>query len=278
MSETKLSRTQNHITEGILIALGSAYIYLVTFFYEFGYCKHFGIPSTFISPNLTTILVAAAAIGSLLLSSFQIMGFSVPLIKAAANPNELQKPYRAFFALNAILLIIGLLLLTIYGPAWKVFLSFTIIVLIFNFVQFGIGLITYRKKGSLREKFEAMNNSEPDAFDFFALLMEKIGLYGYSLILFVVLTVGLAFLIGNGEATQQKIFLILKEQKEYVLLRTYGDLMIAAPIDRSKKLVEHELLLLRFTSKDKLELRSELVGPLEREPNLKPEEEPKLLN
>lgn len=267
MPETSSDRFQNVLTEGIVIALGSAYIYLVTFFYELGYCTHFGIPPAFISPNLTTILVAAAGIGGLVFSSLQFLGFSVPLIRAATNPSDSQRPFRQFFATNAMLLILGILLWRAYGLSWKGFLMFSVLALLLNFMFFGIGLIVHRKSKSLREKFEAMSKGEPDAFDIWGLLIEKIGRGGVGLILVLVITTGLAYLIGNGEAVRQEKFLFLKEPSDYALLRTYGDLMIAAPVDRNKKLVGHDLLLLRAPSKDKIEFRTEIVGPLERKPD-----------
>lgn len=266
MPESSLGRFQSVLTEGVVIALGSAYVYLVTFFYEIGYCAHFGVPSTFISPNLTTILVAAAGIGVLVFSSFQFLGFSVPLIRAATNPSKSQKPYRQFFAINALLLIFGILLWRAYGFSWMGFLLFSALAIFLNFILFGIGLIIYRKKKSLRKKFEAINKDESDALDIWGLLFERIGRGGVSLVLGVVLTTGLAYLIGNGEAVRQEKFLLLKEPKDYALLRTYGDLVIAVQVDRSKKLVEHDLLLLRASSIDKLEFRLEMIGPLERKP------------
>lgn len=269
MGESTSSRFQSVITEGILIALASAYVYLVTFFYELGYCTHFGIPAAFISPNITTILVAAAGIGGLVFSSLQFLGFSVPLIRAATNPSESQKPYRQFFGVNAFLLVFGILLWRTYGISWYGFLIFSIGVLLLNFLFFGLGLIIYRKEKSLRDKFEAMCNDE-QAFNIWGLLIEKIGRGGVGLILILALTTCLAYLIGNGEAVRQKKFLVLKEPDNYALLRTYGDLLIAAPIDKPNKLVENDLLLLRVSSQDRLEFKLEMVGPLERKPDIVP--------
>jgi hypothetical protein len=250
----------------MVIALGTAYIYLVTFFYELGYCAHFGIPQEFISPNLTTILVAAAAIGAFLFSSMQYLGFSVPLIRAATSPSESQKPYRTFFATNAALLVLGILLWRAYGFSLTGFVLFLTLALFVNFIFFGIGLIIHRKAGkSLRERFEALNKTnESDPFSMWGFLFEKFGYRDIVFVLVVIVTTGYAYLIGNGEAARQERFLVLKDSQDFVLLRSYGDLIIAANVDRTKKVTGNDILLLRTSSKDKFEFRTEKLGPLKK--------------
>lgn len=263
MSDPSSRLIRGIFSEGILIALGSSYVYLTTFFYELGYCRYFGIPASFINPNLTTVLVAAAAIGGLLFSSLQLFGLSVPLLRAGASPNEKQRPYRQFFLLNGLLLILAVLMVQAYGITWKGALLFVGLAFFLNFIYFGIGLIANWKK-PLRERFELMNKAEPDAFDIWALLIEKLGRGWVRVILFVICTTGIAYLIGNGEAVRQDTFFVMSETNDYVFLRTYGDLIIAAPVDRKAKKIQQHFLLLKTSSKDRLELRAEKLGPLEK--------------
>lgn len=111
MSDSSPSGSKSILTEGIFIALGTAFVYLVAFVYEAGYCSHFGVPLNFISPNITTILVAGTSIGFVLFTSMQVFGFSIPLIRAASEDT----PFRRVHLLIAIFLIFGALILRAYG-------------------------------------------------------------------------------------------------------------------------------------------------------------------
>lgn len=254
------------LTEGVIIALGSAYIYLVTFVYELGYCAHFGIPREFINPNLTTILVAAATIGFVLFTSIQLLGFSVPLIRAATNPSERQKPYQKFFFLNALYLVFGIVLWGAYGYAFKTLIVILVAAVVLNVFYFGIDLFVLRK-GGIRERFEA-SRDEPDSFNIVVLFADKFGFQSVGFTLIVATTLVYAYFIGNGEAFRQERFLVLKDSQDFVLLRTYGDLMIAANVDRTKKVTGNDILLLRTSSKDKFEFRTEKLGPLKKQANI----------
>jgi len=265
MQDSGPDRLQSVLTEGIAIALGSAYLYLITFFYELGYCTHFGVPRVFIDPSLTTILVAAAAIGGLAFSSFYFFALSLPVLRAAINPSDSLKPYRYFLVLNAILLIFGILLWRVYGISWKGFLLSFALVLLLNAVYVAAGLIVYRSEKSLRERFEAISEEQADPFDIWEPLFQKFGRPRVGLVLVLVLANGVAYLVGNGEAVRQERFLVLQDSPDFVLVRSYGDVMIAAKVDRIKKTTGNDILLLRTSSRDKFEFRTETLGPLKKE-------------
>lgn len=262
METNNTNKISSFLTEGVLIALASAFVYLITYAYEAGYCSHFDIPRTFISLNITTILVAAASVGTVIFSSMHLLGFSVPLLKAGVNPSEKQEPFRMLFLLNGMFLIAGIFLLKSYDFSWQGFWIFLATVFFFNLVQFGPGLVAHRKKESLGERFKAINQDR-DVFDIWEFLIEKLGRDKLIFIFWLAMSFMVAYFIGNGEANRQKEFLTLKAPESYVLLRNYGDLIIAAPIDRNKRLVEKEFLMLRASSIDSLELVLERIGPLE---------------
>lgn len=251
------------LSEGVVIALGSASVYLITFFYERGYCDHFQIPASFINPNVTTILVAAVSIGFLLLTSMQFFGFAIPFFRAAFAKEKNAEPYRLFFAVNGVMALSGIFLLKVYGLSLKGALTFLILAFVINFFLFGIGLIAHRKEKTLADRFMAMKPAADDPFDIWQVVDEKLGRRTLLVILLLVVSSGAAYLIGNGEASRQTRFLVFKNPADYVLLRTYGDVMIAAPLERVGNVVGRELLLLRASTKDTLEFHMEEFEPLE---------------
>lgn len=247
------------LSEGIVLASASAYVYLAAFLYEFGYCSFFSIPATLISPSLSTVLVAAAAIGGVLLSSLKLLGLSAPLLRAAADPQK--AAYGEFFRFNALFVILGILLGTIYGVSWRGALIFFGAVALFELVYFAPVFLFDRKK-SLRDRFEAYAKAKPDQLDLPILFTEWFGRGWVPAALILSGLLLLAFVVGNGEASRKERFLTLKSSPDMVVLRSYGDLLIAARFDREQKLVSNELLLIRLTEHQRAEFYNEMVGPL----------------
>ena len=92
----------------VLIAVVPAYIYFCSFEYEQGFCDHFNIPTYLISPNLTTILIFATSIWSILFSALKMLGFSTPLFKNVKNENK--KHLQPVRFINGVFLVIVILM------------------------------------------------------------------------------------------------------------------------------------------------------------------------
>jgi len=264
MSESSThQKMKNLLTDAFLIAIGTALLYLIAFFYEWGYCSYFEIPSNFISPNTSTVLVAAGAIGSFFTFSIQLFGFAVPLLRAGTNPTEKQRPYREVFLINALLLILGFVLLKAYGFYWQGALLFALLVALLNFIFFGIGLLVYRKHGSIANRLQAIRaDQQNDSFDAWALIQEKIGRTSTLSVIAFISILGIAFVIGNGEAARQQRFLMINDSPTFAVLRVYGELVIAGEVDSSKKEIGPGLMLFRTSTEKPLRLSAELAGPL----------------
>ena len=150
----------------------------MTFFYEFGYCYFFDIPKNLISPSLTTILIAAAAIGGVLLSSLKLLGFTAPLFRASVD--EKRVAFHQFFRMNAILLIIVLLLLNIYGWSLEALYWLTGGLLLLNLINFGP--ILFMRKKRIEERFEELKGGE-DKLDLIVLLQKRFGYFPIQFVL-----------------------------------------------------------------------------------------------
>lgn len=251
--------TRTLLSEGVILGVASAYAYLATFLYEYGYCSYFAIPATLISPSLATVLIATAAIGGVFVSSLKLLGLSAPLFRAARDPHR--SPYHQFFGMNAIFVVAAILLGTIYGFSIKGSAIFAGFVAVFELLYFGPVFLFDRKK-PLRERFEPYSQGKPDQLDLPILFMEWFGktrVLPFMLLGFLLLV---AYTVGQGEAIRKVRFLTLKSSPDFVVLRNYGDSFIAARFDRKLKTISDELLILRFSDHEKGEFRNEIVGPL----------------
>jgi len=74
--------------------------------------------------------------------------------------------------------------------------------------------------------------------------------------------------IGRAIALNQSEFLVITTSSEMVVLRAYGDKLLCAPFDRTKKEVKRTFSILKIAEDSNLKLSLEEVGPLhmEKEP------------
>jgi hypothetical protein len=85
----------------------------------------------------------------------------------------------------------------------------------------------------------------------------------------VVLGNYLSYWGGKKDAQSQEVFPIIThypEVPEVVVLRTFGDYFLTAPLDRSSKEVEKKLYMLKISDMAKIPLTREKVGPLRVKP------------
>lgn len=261
---TTSADTHTLLTDGIVLAGASAFVYLATFLYEYGYCSHFGIPATLISPNLTTVLVGAAALGGVFVSSFYYLGLTAPLFAAARDPRR--RPYRHVFALAATLAAAAILLIAIYGFSWSGIILFAVVVAFFALIAILQPILSNRSL-PVEERFARdADLQDKDPFLFTSLLEVWFGRRLVSLGVLAVGMLGLAYLVGHGEATRKERFLTLKAEPDLVVLRNYGELLVTARFSREKRQLLNELKLIWLSEKKQADFRNEFVGPLTVEP------------
>lgn len=258
--------TKTVLTDAFVLAIASGFLYLVAFFYEWGYCSHFQIPINLISPNPSTVLVAAAVVGTFLVASVQLFGFAVPLLRAGTKPTSRQAPYGEVFMLNAFLLLLGAVLLRAYGISVNGFLFFLAGAAIFNFLFFGLGLMV--EKGTMAERFSSIGKSrkDGDALNGWGWMEDHFGRRQTLAVMALVAFLSIAYVVGNGEAARQTRYLMLTEHPGYALLRMYGDQVIAGQVDAASRELRPGVLFFRISSEQPLRMAAEDVGPLSRRP------------
>lgn len=265
--QTVVPRVRSLLTDGIVIAVATAFAYLATFLYEVGYCSNFHIPYALINPNTSTLLVAAAAIGSVFFTSANLLGITTPLFRKAKGGNH-------GWGLLGYASVAAILILQIYEPTLKQ-IGWTVLALVVIFVVVPFILIltmmlwtaVWRR---LRKPKAPTVEVEPKATvvkeEYYLSIDEFLENWLPPKVtrwfLFVAGVLLFALAVGNGNAKTQKRFLITKSAPELVVLRIYGDVMIAATFDRASKETLDGLTVMSMSEKKQLDFYNEKIGPL----------------
>jgi hypothetical protein len=262
-----LPRVRSLLTDGIVIAVATAFAYLATFLYEVGYCSSFHIPYALISPNTSTLLVAAAAIGWIFLTSANLLGFTTPLFRRAKKGDT-------GWAILGYLAVAAILWIKIYEPTLKqtgwailavlaIFIGVPLVLIITRALILFLWRTVRRPKKPATEVSTQTSEAKQEYFfsaDEFLenWLPQKVSRW----ILFIAGTLLFSFVVGDGNARTQKRFLITKGSPELVVLRIYGDVMIAATFDRTTKETLNGITVFSISEKKQLDFTNEKIGPL----------------
>lgn len=244
------------LSEGLIIAAASAGAYLFAFYYEKGYARVFSIPIQLVNVGLVNVLIFAAVIFGLL--SFLIMYLN-PLLFA--------------FGVRHARLILLVFLYTcvpiyLYGWAdWKHWLipvgALLLFAVLIAFVIYVLPLIVHRKEGDYAARYAAQaeidQNAPPSPVE---TLNQRIGFDVAFIFGLLLISTNLASSAGEAEALQQKLFYVTNTSPEMVVLRIYGDTLIASPFNRSSKEVQKSLHVLKISEGSQLVLIPEEIGPL----------------
>jgi hypothetical protein len=243
----------------LLLAGGSALAYLTTYIYEYAYCSSFGVPGHLISPGIPTMLLAAASIGGILLSVLALLGLTAPLVRRAQDPKR-SSHERFFYFSNALLLIAGIVTVASYGFPLRAVGWWALGVVIFNLFLFGPVLFLDRHK-PLSERFASSPKPE-DPLNFASAILEPFPRYVSGAVLVCLAAFGTAFEVGRGEASRKEQYPTLASAPSFAVIRTYGDLVIAAGYNRETKLLTGELKFLSLKDTKELDVKVERIGPL----------------
>lgn len=254
--------TRSILSDGLLIAGGTALGYLTSYSYEYGYFDHFEIPPEFISTNTTTILAVVTAFLAMFGSTLNLLGFTAPLLRSAMNPDR--SSYRYALALAFFEAICLIFLRYAYGWSWRTTLLATLVFVAIGMVFLLPPLIPSRKdKKRLKDRFE--EHAEIQARDPFVVTslfelwfsQKTIGLTMIPLVL-----LGSAYVLGNGAATKKERFLTLDSDPNKVVLRAYSDTLILADMSRKNHTVSNQIEIIWLGEKKDIKFWNEKLGRL----------------
>ena len=241
------------VGEAILLAAFSAYAYLVTFAYEAGFCKFFGIPNYLIEISLTNLLVVAAVLYALFGSSFVLGGLMIYATMPSLDPmHPIALRLKRLFI--PALLLLGYVALRTEHIGWLLGVFAVLII-----AEFVVPIILHRKiKGYL----EKLRHDDRTAYGDTPLIRMagKLGHTWYLGIILAVILIGLSYDAGQFNAKSQKIFMTI--DSNLVVLRRYGDALVCARLLSNGPEIEPRIVLVIPDAKEKLVLEQNEIGPL----------------
>lgn len=244
----------------VLIAVVPAYIYFCSFEYEQGFCDHFNIPTYLIAPNLTTILIFATSIWSILFSALKMLGFSTPLFRNVKNENK--KHLRPVRFINGVFLVIVILMFFSYPLSWTLLWALLAFGLFLNLITWGFPLIyLFERKKTVAEKISDIQ-ANPDKNDILNILLDTLNTKERLFILVLISIPFLSYFIGNGQALKQTSFQTLADRPNIVVIRKYDDMFICTPFDNKQKTLGDSIVLVKASDSKDLVLKTVKIGRL----------------
>jgi hypothetical protein len=199
-----VSAIEPRISEGIVLALISVASYALAFAYEVGFGSPYHVPPALITLNLTTGFVAAAAGASALMLFYAAISGLVNSLPPSVIPSAVE--IRRFTEA-----------LTVALP------------LLFALIASGFNLVIVVLAGTfflVLPKLPVARAVHPQTL--MRLFFERFSIRTLApLVLFAYLLM-IAFVLGRHQALAEPQFIFDKDDKQYIVLRIYGDNIITA--------------------------------------------------
>lgn len=246
------------LSEGIFLTIASAYVYCATFAYEYGFCNHFGIPPSLISPNASTLLLAAFTLGITLLPVLHFLPFTMPFLKASVDPNR--AAYRLVNVYAWVFVVAGILLIAIYGISLMGFISYLVAVLLLSAFLFLPAILSDRHLPVSERFSNHADIQDRDPFVVTSLFEGWVSFRTIQISFAALVFLFIAYFAGGAEAGKKHQFLALTTEQDVVLLRNYGDVMIFGRLDDSETQL-NSFRLMKLGENSELDLISRRIGP-----------------
>ena len=206
----------------IAVALG----YIVAYLYELGYCSVFGIPTEFISPDTTHVLIAVSKV---FLSALSLFWVGYVFVMMTSKPRRRGPIQRRLI----LLLIIGLIYIAFaidYPSARREWYLIIPIFVLFISLYFIAPAISHRSMKGYRNRLIAQDKANV-ATNPINYIERYIGRSLVIIVLLLLPWVLLPYFNGETDASEQQDFLVPSTYQNSVVLRIYGDNLICAELD-----------------------------------------------
>jgi hypothetical protein len=237
----------------IALALG----YIVAYLYELGYCSTFGIPSEFISPDTTHVLIAVSKV---FLSAVTLFWVAYVFITMASEPRSRGPIQRRLI----LLMVIGFIYIAFaidYPSArteWYLIIPIFIIFILLFFVS---PVITHRNIKGYRNKLIAQDqvNAATNPLNY---IERYVGRSLLIILLLLIPWIVLPYFNAQTDATEQEDFLVPSTYPHSVVLRIYGDNLICAELDPQDTELTGRFFMISMDDEPKPYLSLQEIGHL----------------
>lgn len=228
-------------SEKTIIFISPILAYLCAFLYEAGFLNYFGIPIEFIRVELTTIVVTAGVVLSVILISYFLANLGIIFLHPLLREYKLSNKLQNIIMFSLTFVGIGVFVFTFSVTSAMSYCAGAITSLII------FTILSY--KGCLNTKAECDENKRNIRRKLAILLLSF-----FSLFIF--------WKGGFNEAHIRGAFVVIKTSPEKVVLRIYGDRLICASFDRVTKKIQRDFTIINLTKDFSSDFNYENMGPL----------------
>lgn len=236
----------------ISVTLATAYLYLVTYLYERGYCSAFGVPAILVRPDLSAVLgiggIAFAVIGVLAVPALGVFPFFY-----AAFAEWPKHTFRRvlLYALPGLVSTIVVLLAYPEKVASIALLLIPVVLLLPLFEVLSAWRRTRKNRArSFDQNLSDVMASFPSESDLPVVLIKKFGLNPMLFAWIAYSVVSLAYAAGLVEANWQNSFPVIRGDREWAVVRVYGDSAIAVGLVGTPRQLSGAVCLMKLESVD----------------------------
>ncbi len=250
---------------GILLAAAPAIGYLVTWVNLLGYANQFHISGGLIAPQLGNVLATTFGVGVGILFIFGlIVMFEAHVLRWSRGSIG---PIEGRISLLVLALLLFLILAGLSWPSGSELIAVGVVLVLGAIVAFWPGVRTRggRLRDRLRRADEARAEREVQPSIVLKELQHRLGPFWLALVFVVFFVIILAYDAGSFQAHTQTEFLVSDASTPELVLAIYGDTVIQAPFDRSKRTVKPEFDIVKISASP-LHFRVMSVGPLTIQP------------
>ena len=258
-SESDKSRNKTWLSEAVILFLAPALAYFLAYRYEQGYCGTFGLPSYFIKPDLSDILIFVTAAMVYWVCWFWV--FDAWLDMGKINPDLRLRPWQHLLKRYSSLFTIFMVVVVLYAEFWRKWIWFLLFLLIFPLLDVISTCLKSPEGKTFTEKWHRTNAWVDDDGLVFR-IRSRLGRSGALLFAFVLLGSIFAYLVGNSQALRQDTFLVPSSNTNAIVVHSFGEKFICVVIDPNTKKPTKDFFLLPMTSNEHVEFKLKQVGPL----------------
>jgi hypothetical protein len=269
-AEKSLAVTSWVIQPSVIVPLAIFMVYLWTLSQEVGFYAYFSIPLYFISLNPTIVLstfgiqIVGISIALLLVSMISFMIYLGSLF-AAKTPT---RRFLSTMAVACFTLAISLILFNTGNTKLAIMVGVPIVLLLI--LIFLKPLCIRYKEGSYWDNLTSLMQPREEISTLDLSLAARY--WDYILLVIIAISIGFGGLffgyLGYSNAQTQPWFQTIKqyESQEVVVIRSYGDYLLAVPFNRNTKQFERKMFIMKISDMAKTPLSYEKVGPLQVKP------------
>jgi hypothetical protein len=230
MSDSNQKNTSLSLSDGLVIAIMTASVYLSFLLKEIGYAKVFEIPFDVISVSEVGLVLTVQSF--LLAVSTYVVKVNFIWIFSPRGDSLFSFKIRVFIALS---LLLGFAFYPYLITTSYVWILVVMIGGIF-FFHFIFPLITQRKIESYEDKLIAQNEIDSESNDIYSSFIKGLSSEWRLPFLVMVCIMIFSYGLGRKEALEQTSFLEIYGKPNWFVLKIYSDFIVAVNINKTTKI------------------------------------------